>query len=85
MFIRQRSNKTIFQSVFILGGNSEIAKQICLNLVQKGTKKIHFVCRKPFKNNLFIKRLNDEFNLKDAKILGKGAFGEVRKCKSNND
>ncbi len=52
-----------FESVFILGGTSEIAKEICLNLVRKGVRKIHFVSRKPMKNNLFIKNLTDEFNL----------------------
>ena len=59
----KRNNSTNFESVFILGGTSEIAKEICLNLVQKGAKKIHFVSRQPIKNNLFIKRLTDEFNL----------------------
>ena len=63
MLNRKKSNLVIFKSVFILGGNSEIAQEICLNLVQKGTRKLHFVSREPRKNNLFIKRLTDEFNL----------------------
>ena len=29
--------------------------------------------------------LNNEFDLKNAKVLGKGTFGEVKKCKSNNN
>jgi len=59
----KRNNLINFESVFILGGTSEIAKEICLNLVRKGARKIHFVSRQPIKNNLFIKRLTDEFNL----------------------
>ena len=45
---------TIFQSVFVLGGTSEIAKEICIHLVRKGTRRIHFVSRRPEKNKLFI-------------------------------
>ena len=63
MFNIKRNNLANFESVFILGGTSEIAQEICLNLVKKGAKKIHFVSRQPIKNNLFIKRLTDEFNL----------------------
>ena len=29
--------------------------------------------------------MNEEFDLKEGKILGKGAFGEVLKCQSNLD
>ena len=29
--------------------------------------------------------MNEEFDLKEGKILGKGAFGEVLKCKSSVD
>ena len=67
MFNRKRPNLTIFRSVFVLGGNSEIAQEICLNLVQKGTKKFHFVSRDSKKNDLFIKRLKDEFDLEITK------------------
>ena len=63
MLFRKRLNLTIFRSVFILGGNSEIAQEICLNLAQKGTKKFHFVSRSYKKNELFINRLKDEFDL----------------------
>ena len=59
----KRKNLTSFVSIFVLGGTSEIAQEICLNLVRKGAKKIHFVSRQPTKNNLFIKRLTEEFNL----------------------
>ena len=59
----KRKKLIIFESVFILGGTSEIAREICLNLVKKGTRKIHFVSRQPTKNNLFIKRLTSEFDL----------------------
>ena len=62
MFNRKRGNLNIFRSAFILGGNSEIAQEICLHLVQKGTKKFHFVSRIP-KNEIFLKRLKDQFDL----------------------
>lgn len=64
MFNINRNNLISFDSVFILGGTSEIAKELCLNLARKGTRKIHFVSREPTKNNLLIKRLIDEFNVK---------------------
>lgn len=60
---RIRNNSNPFQSVFIIGGSSEIGQEICLNLVRKGTRKIHFVSRDPTKNNIFIKSLTDEFNV----------------------
>ena len=41
MFKKKGINFTPFESVFILGGNSEIAQEICMNLVQKGAKKIY--------------------------------------------
>ena len=56
-------NLDCFKSVFILGGTSEIAQEICLNLVQRGTKRIHFVSRNLSKMNLFIQKLSKEFNL----------------------
>ena len=63
MLNRKRGNLNIFRSVFILGGNSEIAREICLHLVQKGTKKFHFVSRDSKKNKIFLKRLKDQFDL----------------------
>lgn len=60
---QNRSNLNSFKSVFILGGTSEIAQEICLNLVRQGTKRIHFVSRKTNKINLFIERLTNEFTL----------------------
>ena len=60
---RNISNLNFFKSVFILGGTSEIAQEICLNLVRKGTKRIHFVSRKSSKVNSFIQRLTNEFTL----------------------
>ena len=60
---RKSGKSILFKSVFVLGGTSEIAQEICLHLVRKGTSKIHLVSRTPSKNNLFIKRLTDEFNL----------------------
>ena len=63
MLNRKRGNLNIFRSAFILGGNSEIAQEICLHLVQKGTKKFHFVSRDSKKNEIFLKRLKDQFDL----------------------
>ena len=63
MLNRKRNNLNIFRSAFILGGNSEIAQEICLHLVQKGTKKFHFVSRDSKKNEIFIKKLKDQFDL----------------------
>ena len=63
MLNRKRGNLNIFRSAFILGGNSEIAQEICLHLVQKGTKKFHFVSRDSKKNEIFFKRLKDQFDL----------------------
>ena len=60
---QNKSNLNLFKSVFILGGTSEIAQEICLNLVRKGTKRIHFVSRKTSNINLFIERLTNEFSL----------------------
>ena len=60
---RNIRNLNFFKSVFILGGTSEIAQEICLNLVRKGTKRIHFVSRKSSKVNSFIQRLTNEFTL----------------------
>ncbi len=61
------SNLKFFKSVFILGGTSEIAQEICLNLVSKGTRRIHFVSRKSSKINTFIQRLTNEFTLEITK------------------
>ena len=63
MLNRKRGDLNIFRSAFILGGNSEIAQEICLHLVQKGTKKFHFVSRDSKKNEIFLKRLKDQFDL----------------------
>ena len=66
---QNKSNLNFFKSVFILGGTSEIAQEICLNLVQKGTKRIHFVSRKTSKINLLgvLEELDNEL----ASIGGK--------------
>jgi len=63
MLNKKKRDLTIFRSVFILGGNSEIVQEICLNLVKKGTRKFHFVSRDSKKNDLFIKKLKHEFDL----------------------
>jgi len=61
------SNLNFFKSVFILGGTSEIVQEICINLVRKGTKRIHFVSRKSSRINSFIHRLTNEFTLEITK------------------
>ena len=67
MYKQNKSNLKFFKSVFILGGTSEIAQEICLNLVRKGTKRIHFVSRKTSKLNSFIQRITNEFTLEITK------------------
>ena len=64
---RNIRNLNFFKSVFILGGTSEIAQEICLNLVRKGTKRIHFVSRKSSTIHSFIQRLTNEFTLEITK------------------
>ena len=53
-----------FKNVFVLGGTSEIAHEICKGLVLKGTKRIHLVSRDPTKNNKFILELTKNYKLK---------------------
>ena len=55
MLNRKRGNLNIFRSAFILGGNCDLAQEICLHLVQKGTKKFHFVSRDSKKMRYFKK------------------------------
>lgn len=59
-----KKNNIIFEKVFILGGTSEIAQEICTKLVESGTKEIHLVCRNVEKVSLFIKNLSKEFKIK---------------------
>ena len=63
-FNRKEHNSSIFENVFILGGTSEIAKEICLSLAKSGTKRIHLVSRDSIKNKSFIDKLNNLFDLK---------------------
>ena len=56
-----------FETVFVLGGTSEIANEICLNLVQNGTKKFHFVSRSKTKNKPYTttnSKSNSKLNIK---------------------
>ena len=48
----------IFKSAFILGGTSEIAENICLELARRGCKKYHLISRNVEKNQILIKKLN---------------------------
>jgi len=54
----------IFKSVFILGGNSEIAQEICIELTKKGTKKFHLILRTAKKIESFIKEMNFKYGVK---------------------
>ncbi len=58
-----KKNINPFKSVFILGGTSEIAQEICLNLIHKGTKKIHLVSRDNKKNSSFINKITSNYDL----------------------
>ena len=60
----KKQNSSIFENVFILGGNSEIAREICLSLAKSGTKRIHLVSRDRIKTQLFIDQLDNFFDLK---------------------
>ena len=57
------NDEIIFKRVFVLGGSSEIAQEICLNLVKKGTKQIHLICRNINKASSFIKYISKEFGI----------------------
>lgn len=46
-----------FESVFILGGTSTIARAICIELAKSGVKKFHIVSRNPNSNMQFVKKL----------------------------
>tara|TARA_Y100001978_G_scaffold203433_1_gene229285 strand:+ start:3144 stop:3911 length:768 start_codon:yes stop_codon:yes gene_type:complete len=63
MFNRHREIYNPFKSVFVLGGTSEIANQICLTLVENGTKRIHFVSRNNLKQSIFINKLANNYDL----------------------
>lgn len=58
-------NRNLFKSVYVLGGTSEIAEEICLNLIKNGTLKIHLVCRDHKKSIFFNK---NTFSFKDVEI-----------------
>lgn len=59
-----KKNKIYFKRVFVLGGTSEIAKEICINLVKRGTEEIHFLCKEPSKNIKFINYLKSLYKIK---------------------
>lgn len=52
-----------FKTVLVLGGTSEIANEICQKLVQNGTKKFHFISRSKARNEPFIEKLIQKFNV----------------------
>ena len=53
-----------FKSVFVLGGTSDISKEICLNLAKKGVERFHLVSKNKEKNQLFINELRRSFKVK---------------------
>ena len=62
--MRRLINKSFpFKSVFVLGGSSEIAQEICIRLIKKGVKKIHFVSKEISKNQLFSRILPEELDV----------------------
>ena len=50
-----------FNSAFILGGTSTIAKKICIKLAENGCKKFHLVCRNPDANKEFTQKLKSYY------------------------
>ena len=63
MFNRRKSNSNLFENVFVLGGTSEIANEICLSLAKRGTKRIHLISRDPIKTKSFIDKLKNLYDL----------------------
>ncbi len=61
--MRKEKNYSLFENVFVLGGTSEIANEICISLAKRGTKRIHLVSRDKIKTKLFIDKLNNLFDL----------------------
>ncbi len=63
MFHKKNFSSNPFKRVFVLGGSSEIAQEICFSLANKGTEFIHLVSRQKSKNKEFIRKLKNDFNL----------------------
>lgn len=61
---KYKQNNIPFKSVFILGGSSEIANAICLELIRKGTKKIHLVSKDIEKTQKFINLILENYETK---------------------
>tara|TARA_Y100001978_G_C23611749_1_gene393916 strand:+ start:291 stop:1037 length:747 start_codon:yes stop_codon:yes gene_type:complete len=59
----KKINLNPFKKVFILGGTSEIAQEICYQLLKKGTNKIHFVSRNLKKTEAFKKKITSQYNV----------------------
>jgi len=53
-------SNTHIKSVFVLGSNSEIAKEICIQLANKGCDKFHLMARDIKKNKPLVKILKDK-------------------------
>ena len=53
-------SNTHIKSVFVLGSNSEIAKEICIQLASKGCEKFHLLARDIKNNKSLVKKLKEK-------------------------
>ncbi len=69
-----------FESVFILGGTSTIARAICVKLAESGVKKFHLVSRDKNSNIQFVKKLRSlyrvEVTQEEHDLLGNCSLSE---------
>ena len=81
-------NMVPFKSVFVLGGTSDISKEICLNLAKKGVERFHLVSKNTEKNQLFINELRKSFKVKvtseEVNILKRSTAAAERGAAASN-
>ena len=69
-----------FESVFILGGTSTIARAICVKLAESGVKKFHLVSRDKNSNIQFVKKLRSLYSVEvtqeEHDLLGNCSLSE---------
>ena len=58
------SRKNKISSVFVLGGTSEIAREICTELAINGCNEFQFAARNEVENNIFANKLRKNLTLK---------------------
>ena len=63
---RKKCSLNPFKSVFILGGTSEIAQEVCLELLKNGSNKFHFVSRNLKKTESFIKKISAQYSVETS-------------------